>query len=235
MRISVIATGYNCEAYAKECIESVLAQTYKNFELLIYNDGSTDDTAQICTPYVDSKNVWLMNNEKNISPLYGRYTLMRVATGDVICFLGLDDMLAPNALEKVAEAYQNEDVKMTWGAWVSYCGRHRSNVEQYPKEVWKNKSFRTSKWRATSLNTFKKELLLKVPKSVLQFRGKWFQNCTDLAYSFPCLELIEEHNTHLIHEPIYIYRIHENSTRNRLGINNKTRVREYLKTIPCLS
>ncbi len=52
MKFSIIATGYNCEKFAKECIESVLNQTYTDWELLIYNDASTDKTKEICEPKV---------------------------------------------------------------------------------------------------------------------------------------------------------------------------------------
>lgn len=227
MKFSIIATGYNCEQFAKECIESVLNQTYKNWELLIYNDASTDKTKDIITPYTDSKNVWVFNNQENKGALYGRYTLSQVATGDVVCFLGLDDKLTPNALEVLA-GYYTDDVKMTWGSWMTEQGRGNRAIN-YTDDVWESKGFRRAAWRATALNTFRRELLLSIPKEELMYEGKFFDNCTDLAYSFPCLERIEKKNVRVVKEFIYIYRQHANTTLGRLGREHKHRIREILK------
>lgn len=228
MKFSIIATGYNCESYAKECIESVLNQTYKNWELLIYNDASTDLTEEICEPYTDSKNVWLMTSKENLGALYGRYHLTRLATGDVVCFLGLDDSLPLNALEIIAKNY-DQDTQMTYGSFET--DGYVYLAKEYSREVWENKSFRRSKWEATALNTFRRELLLSVPKEKLMRNGKFLDNCTDLAYSFPCLESVTKDQCKAIREITYIYRKHNNNTLNRLGIEHKADIREYLKTI----
>ncbi len=230
MKISVIITGYNAEEYAKQCVESVLNQSYKNFEILLYNDASTDKTKNILEPYVDSKNVWLYNSPNNIGALYGRYTLTRLATGDIVCFLGMDDYLMPDALKTIARAYE-DGAKMTYGSWMT-PDRIGMLARPYPDEAFELKDFRRRKWEATALNTFSKDLLLSVKKSKLQRNGEWLTNCTDLAYSFPCLEQCTKDEVKVIKEFIYVYRYDDkNSTLNRLGKEHKNEVREWLKTI----
>lgn len=230
MKISVIITGYNCEQYAKQCIDSVLNQTYNNVEVLCYDDASTDKTREILLPYVDSNNVWLMTTKENVGALYGRYVLTRMATGDIICFLGMDDYLQPNALEVIAKAYRN-GAKMTYGSWLT-PERVGVIARAYPDEAFELKDFRQRKWEATALNTFRKELLLNVPKSKLMMNREWLTNCTDLAYSFPCLEQCTKDEVAVIREPIYTYRPdHNNTTLKRFGKEHKTKVREYLKTL----
>lgn len=226
MRISVIATGYNCEEYALECITSVLNQSYDDVELLIYNDGSTDLTKAICEPFTNSKSVWLMNSQERKGALYGRYALSRLAAGDVICFLGLDDTLPSHALETVAQ-YYDKDTMMTYGSFVDSKGRVLI-AEPYSDEVWEEKSFRNVQWQATALNTFRKELLLKVPKEKLTRGGKFLTNCTDLAYSFPCLEMIDKEQCKVIKEIVYEYRIHKG---NSIHDKDKTEIREYLRCV----
>ena len=226
MKFTIIATGYNCERFAKDCIESVIKQTYTNWELLIWNDASTDNTAKVCKDMLQD-NITLFTNQKNEGALKGRYELSKIAKGDVICFLGLDDMLTPNALD-VLNGYYTDDVKMTWGSWITPEGRG-NRAMNYTDDVWERKGFRRAAWRATALNTFRKELLLSVPKEELMHEGKFFDNCTDLAYSFPCLEKIEKKNVRVVKEFIYIYRQHENVTLNRLGREHKSRIREILK------
>ena len=230
MKFTIIATGYNCEKYVKECIDSVICQTNKNRELFVYNDGSTDDTGAIAQRYASEK-VFIINNPINEGALKGRYNIIQdYATGDVVCFLGLDDYLQPAALDILLEYYDDE-VQMTWGNWQTPSGSINI-ATNYPKDVWQNKSFRRAAWRATALNTFRLSLIKQVDKKYLLRDGKFLTNCTDLAYSFPCLEMIEEHEARVVQEHIYVYRQNTtNSTLNRFGRNNKTEIREYLKKL----
>lgn len=232
MKYSIIVTGYNCERYAKECIDSILNQTYKNFEILIYNDASTDDTAKICKPYTDSKNVWLWNNKVNQGACFGRYHLNKLASGDVVCFVGLDDYLPENCLETLNRYYEDENCLMTYGSWKSTRGKV-FQAKEYSNETWATKNFRRDSWKATALQTFKKELLDKVPTDYLMMNGDWIDNCTDLAFGFPCLEMVNKEQCKVVKETIYIYRDdHANTTRGRLGLKHKAKIREHLKRQP---
>ena len=228
MKYSIIVTGYNCEKYADECLESVLNQSYANWECLVWNDASTDDTANVLRKYEGTK-IKLFNQTENEGALKGRYELIREASGDVVCFLGLDDKLTPNALE-ILNGYYTDEVKMTWGSWMTEKGEP-NKAKNYTNDVWGRKSFRRAAWRATALNTFRRDLILQVPKEVLLMDGKWIDNCTDLAYSFPCLEMVERNEVRVVKEYIYVYRRHSNTTLNRLGKAHKSRIREYLKKL----
>lgn len=229
MRHSIIVTGYNCEQYAKECIDSLVNLDYnpKKYEILVYNDASTDDTESVLEPYLDSHNVYVWNAPVNKGALYGRYHLARLAQGSIVSFVGLDDKLHPQTL-KVLDKYYTKGVKMTWGTWQDFKGKVYP-AKQYDPEVWQNKSFRRAGWRATALNTFKRSLLLQVPIDVLQHEGEFYKNCTDLAYSFPCLEMINEENTRVVKEPVYIYRHKYGNSSNRK--HDKTKIRELLKNV----
>lgn len=231
MKYSIIVTGYNCEEYAKQCIDSILAQTEKDYEIIIINDASTDNTKEVIESY-KQENVYSFNSSNNLGALQYRYDFTHAFNGDIILFVGLDDYLEPNALEVLNKVYENPKIRMSYGSWRT-PERTAKMVRAYPSEVFKNKSFRTHEWLATALNSFKRELLLKVPKEkLLDEDGKFFTNCTDLAYSFPCLEQCKENEVAIVKEFIYIYRNnHKNTTLNRLGREHKTKVREYLKTI----
>ena len=89
MKHSIIVTGYNCETYIEDCIDSVLKQTYDNFEILIYNDGSTDNTKKFLEKYKTNVKIKILNQDENLGALYGRFFLNKIATGDVISFLGM--------------------------------------------------------------------------------------------------------------------------------------------------
>jgi len=231
MKHSVIVTGYNCEKYAAKCIDSLLNQTVQPHQILIYNDCSIDSTAQVLEKYKHLPSVTVWNNSKNMGALFGRYTyIQQTVTGDVVSFVGLDDYLAPNALE-VLNRYYTDDIKLTYGNWQRVGTNQVNEAQHYGGDVYRDKSFRRSGWKATALNTFRTELIKRVPKELLQHDGKFFDNCTDLAYSFPCLENVEQHEVAVVTEPIYKYRIHGNTTLSRLGRDHKTNIREQLKRI----
>jgi glycosyltransferase involved in cell wall biosynthesis len=228
MKHSIIVTGFNCELYAEECIESLLNQTYDNFEILIYNDGSTDSTKKVLEKYKENKKVKIFNNEKNLGALYGRFNLNKVATGEIISFVGLDDKLSPNALE-IINGYYEPHIKMSYGNWIDMDNGDINPIEHYDEVTYNQKSFRKTKWKATALNTFRKSLLDTIPESLLKIDGHFFTNCTDLAYSYPCLEQCNKDEVAVIKEPIYIYRKnHSNTTLKRLGRTNKNMIREYI-------
>ena len=181
---------------------------------------------------MNHENVIVCTVEENQGALFGRHHIVNnIAKGKVVCFLGGDDYLESTAIEIISKAYKNKDTLMTYGNWKTESGRI-NEVFTYSDEVFKNKSFRRSKWKATALNTFKIDLLKAIPEYLLvDSSGKFYDNCTDLAYSFPALELCKQNQVKVIRESLYIYRSkHSNTTLNRLGSLHKTRIREELKT-----
>jgi len=100
MKISVIVPVYNCEMYLNKCINSVLNQTFEDFEVIIINNGSLDDSAQICAKYADEDprvNYVLKENSGGAGE--PRNKGMDLAKGEYIVFLDADDYLEPTALE----------------------------------------------------------------------------------------------------------------------------------------
>ena len=84
--VSIITPVYNGEQYLSEAIESALAQTYKNFELLIVNDGSTDNSEDIIRPFLkDSRVIYI--EQKNAGVATARNTALKQARGKYIGFL----------------------------------------------------------------------------------------------------------------------------------------------------
>ena len=234
MKIGIIITGFNCEKYVERCIESCLNQTVKPHSIMVWNDASTDETENVLDKYVDNPLVEIHNAETNTGALYGRWIFTQNTDCDVVGFLGMDDQLTPDCVETLVDVYSNLDIQMTYGNWIDEQNGWVFDVKPYARDVWENRSFRTASWRATALNTFKTELLQMVPVDVLKdSNGVFFKNCTDLAYSFPCLEMVRPHECFVVSKPLYIYnRSHSNTTLNRLGRADKTRVREILKRIP---
>jgi glycosyltransferase involved in cell wall biosynthesis len=106
--VSIITPIYNGKQYISETIKSALAQTYKNFELLLINDGSTDNSAEIIRSYFNDERI-IYIEQKNSGVASARNTAIRVAKGKYIGFLDQDDLWHKNKLEEQVAILENDE------------------------------------------------------------------------------------------------------------------------------
>lgn len=105
--VSVLMTAHNREKYIAEAIESVLASTYKNFELIIVDDCSTDRTVEIVKDYYQhDKRVRVYVNEMNLGQFANRNKSLEYAKGDLIKYFDSDDIMKPICLETMVQAME---------------------------------------------------------------------------------------------------------------------------------
>lgn len=103
-KVSIITASYNSERFIKKTIESVLKQTYKNWEMIIIDDCSSDNTESIVNKYIASdKRIKFYKLEKNSGAAIARNLGINKATGEFIAFLDSDDLWDENKLEKQIE------------------------------------------------------------------------------------------------------------------------------------
>lgn len=112
--VSIIMPSYNTAKYIEESIKSVLAQTYMNWELLIVDDCSTDNTDEIVQPFLSDKRVKYLKNEKNSGAAISRNRALREAKGKWIAFLDSDDLWMPEKLEKQIAFMKEYDYKFSY-------------------------------------------------------------------------------------------------------------------------
>lgn len=98
VKLSVIMSVYNGGKYIREAIESILNQTFSNFEFIIVNDGSTDNSIQIIESYKDKRII--VKSQKNKGAASARNNAIRIARSDYIAILDSDDIALPTRLEK---------------------------------------------------------------------------------------------------------------------------------------
>ena len=116
--VSIITPAYNSEKYIAETIESVLAQTYPNWEMLIVNDCSIDNTAKIVQSYADKdKRIKLINLTKNSGAAIARNIAMQNAKGRYIAFLDSDDLWKKEKLQKQLKFMQKNGYAFTFTAY----------------------------------------------------------------------------------------------------------------------
>ena len=111
LKITIVTAVYNGEKYIEECIKSIMNQTYQNFEHIIMDGGSTDNTLEIAKKYEKLYNVKIYSRKDN-----GMYDAIangfELATGDILCWLNSDDMLMPWAFEVMQKVIS--ETKAQW-------------------------------------------------------------------------------------------------------------------------
>jgi len=109
-RVSVIIPVYNGEKYIAECVESVLSQTYRDFEIIVVDDGSTDKTAQVIKQ-LNHQLTYVFQKNKGSAAAFN--TGIRNSCGEYLVWLSADDLLMPEALaELISFLAQNPDVQV---------------------------------------------------------------------------------------------------------------------------
>lgn len=98
-KISVIIPAYNAAAYLAKCLESVLAQTYQNYEVIVVDDGSSDDTAAILDDYASRYPQVVALHQENSGVTCARMNGLKAASGDWITFVDSDDWVEPHGLQ----------------------------------------------------------------------------------------------------------------------------------------
>ena len=115
--ISIIVPIYNIEDYLPKCIESILEQTYTDIEIILVNDGSTDNSLQICKEYEQKDNRIVLINKPNGGLVSARKAGIRAAKGKYIAYVDGDDWVEPDMYEKMYRILIEENVD------VVMCGR----------------------------------------------------------------------------------------------------------------
>lgn len=105
--VSIIMPSYNTGRFIKDTIGSVLCQTYSNWELIIVDDCSTDDTDEIVAPYLTDQRIRYIKNDVNSGAAVSRNRALREAKGKWIAFLDSDDLWLPEKLEKQIRFMEN--------------------------------------------------------------------------------------------------------------------------------
>ncbi|MER3490975.1 MAG: glycosyl transferase family 2 [Mastigocladus sp. ERB_26_2] len=105
--VSVLVANYNYDRYISETLESVLSQTYQNFEIIVCDDGSTDNSCEVIKTYVEKDSRIKLIRQQNKKVAAALNTAYQKSQGQIICILDADDVWMPNKLQKVLEAFKS--------------------------------------------------------------------------------------------------------------------------------
>lgn len=205
--ISVIIPTYNRANYIKRALESVINQTYKNVEVIVVDDNSSDNTEEIVKNYSNKHNfIKYIKHDKNKGGSAARNTGVENSSGDFIAFLDSDDEWVETKLEKCIKIFNsNQDVDLIYSD--IYLVNELTNKEVIDKkELWDDYYF-----GLLQRNIIGGTSSIVIRRSVFEQVGGFkvgLPSCQDWDFY---LEIAKEHKIYLINEPLTKYYIHPNS------------------------
>lgn len=124
MKVSIITSAFNCEQYLKEMLNSIITQTYKDWEMILFDDASDDDTWNVIEDITDAR-IIKIRNTNNVGLTKNLNRALEIAKGKYIVRMDADDIAAPDRIEKQVQFMEaNEDVVLSGGWMQCFGGMH---------------------------------------------------------------------------------------------------------------
>ena len=141
--VSIIMPSYNTASFIAESIQSVLAQSYTDWELIIVDDCSPDNTDQVVKPYLSDERIHYLKNEKNSGAAVSRNKALREAKGKWIAFLDSDDLWMPDKLKNQINFMEKNDYHFSYTKYAEIDTEdHRNGITVTgPKRITKTGFF----------------------------------------------------------------------------------------------
>lgn len=214
----IVSSSYKATHYAQGWLNSV-HQHYTNYRIVCVDDASPDGSGEILKQLVEQselKNrIQLICNNTRVGILENIYNAVHDCRPEEIVVIldGDDELAGPNVLTKLNQVYQDSNVWMTYGQFVSSSSIYIGECSQLPDDVISANTIRNYPWVSSHLKTFYAGLFQRIKREDLQVSGQFFPMATDIAYTFPILEMAGFHSK-FIDQVLYRY-----NTENTVQIN----------------
>ncbi len=205
---NIVVTVFNAEKYIEKCLNSIIKQSYKNYQVQIVDDCSTDSTyelaASICLKH---KNFIIFRNPRRLGSLNNIFNLLNKKIKEPsktidILIDGDDYLYSGDVLNILKEKYIRTNCLITYGSHLSSKG---VQGKKYPTFIRKFNLFRNYFWYASHLKTFRHDLWLSInPDDFIDQNGHYYSVASDLAIMFPMLEMAGSRQA-FIDEVLYVY------------------------------
>lgn len=141
-KVSILVSNFNYGRYLEECLDSILNQDYKNIEIILYDDGSTDNSKEILQKYLNQVTIIFAENYKKstyINQLHAIYEAFKVSSGDIICLMDSDDFYYQNKVSMVVDIFEKfPKIKMVQHIFDSYDENSKKIDESIPLILQQN-------------------------------------------------------------------------------------------------
>lgn len=202
MKFSILIANYNNGKYFKECYDSIMAQTHKNWEVIIVDDASTDNSVELIKKIIgdDSRFIFLENDINKGCGFTKRKTL-EFATGKICGFLDPDDAITQKAVALSLSKYTSENIVATYSK-ITFCDENlkpQYNFEKI-KKIYNNKYFFNCPIQINAFFTFRKSAYDKTEGIN--------SNLSSAVDQDLYLKILEHGNPVFIRKNLYLYRRH---------------------------
>lgn len=197
MKVSIVTPTYNCEKYISNTIDSILNQTFSDFEVLIVDDCSTDGTVSLIKKYNDER-IKLYVNEKNCGAAYCRNFALSKAQGEFIAFLDGDDMWLPKKLETMLKFIEQNNYDFAYSDYYeSTDGLIKKHITG-PKVMTHNKFLRNCYVGCLTV-VYRKSIFpdLQIPNDIMKRNdyALWLK-ISERCNCYNCKEILAVYNKH---------------------------------------
>ncbi len=200
---SILIANYNNGQFFRACYESIIAQTFTNWEVIIVDDCSTDDSVALIKDIIQSDSRFkLYENETNKGCGFTKRKCVDYAEGELCGFLDPDDALSPIALEKSVAAYENKPEIVATYSQMTMCNENLVPIKVFSsiKKVCNDRYFFNCPIQISHFFTFRKETYLETEGINYNLKSAVDQ---DLY-----LKILEHGDPAFIKENLYLYRLH---------------------------
>ena len=216
-KVTVLMPAYNGEKYLREAIDSILSQTFRDFEFLIINDGSTDATVEIINSYTDHR-VRLVHNDANLGLIATLNKGLDMARGEFVARQDADDISHPTRLEKQISFMDSHPEVVLLGTQVHYIDQYGKKYNSYGE--YKARGELAIRWQLIFDNPFAHSSVMMRTGIVRDIGGydEHFLACEDYDL---WSRLVYAHSADNLKEALLYYRCHPSSmTANCSKENN---------------
>lgn len=145
-KVSIIVPVYNDEKFLKQCIESALQQTYQNIELILIDDGSTDQSFSICEQFRQQDQRVRLLHKRNGGIASSRNAGLAMASGDLVTFIDDDDWLPKDAVERLYNLLQTHDADIAIGNFCLFSQKKQKMFIKFTDVEYYEKDFTPAEW-----------------------------------------------------------------------------------------
>lgn len=193
MKLSIIIPVYNMDETLGRCVESVISQSYRDWDMILVDDGSTDQSGSICERFARKNgHIHTIHLEKNMGLSYARNAGLRKAHGEYVTFLDSDDYIGENTLAEVMEVlnvHTDYDI-LEYPVYVNYGGKN-PHILQFQRHEYTDMSEYWLKAKAYNHTyAWNKIYRRKLIASVNFPKGKTFEDVWFLPQMLKCCQMV---------------------------------------------
>ena len=219
MKVSIIINCHNGEKYLKECLQSILNQSYKNFEVIFFNNKSNDQSKKIFLSYKKKKFKYFYSSKK-LNLYEARNKAIKLSKGDLICFLDTDDWWEKNKLKMQVKIIKNKNIDIVYSNY--YIFKEKYNITK----VFSKSLLPSGYIFEDLIDNYKIGILtVMIKKEVFKKKSNFFDDKFNIMGDYDLfIRLAKNYRYKYIDKALATYREHNSNYSN---LNYKSEIKEF--------